>query len=350
MYSLLTHLAREEEAVHAKAQEPILISLRNGAVEASGVFSNTRVAQGLTPIVNGVVSKDNDYRPDDDEFVSSGEDEEDADPELDVTHATFDLLTLEIEHDHKPVFTRNMLRPQRPTITVWKAAENANSITVHYMTHVELWPSFQTQFSTILPKSTQLPSISTPYLISSYRRIFDTTNLNPTVMTQWRAKLQHTQHLWTSSTCCAKLIEAVCLGAAKLTSPVTKIHMSVFSIATCLDAFNKTKWPTAPPVQIVAQDPWYEVRDRPLLQELTSSPIKFGLSDLETLLSIDSNTLVVSAFMPIGVPLMQIIAEMFAASSGPAMMLWYCLRNRDAPGVARFLGGMDFWLRDDGGR
>lgn len=127
-------------------------------------------------------------------------------------------------------------------------------------------------------------------------------------------------------------------------------HLTVFSIADELNALHVSRDPACPPIQIIAQDPCYEQKDRNLLQELTAHPIEFGLTDSETLLAIDANTLMVTAFLPTSVPLMQIIADLFAGlpGKGPAMMLCdeievstkkrnYCFRNRGAPHVARYV-------------
>jgi hypothetical protein len=48
-----------------------------------------------------------DYRSDDNELVGSdvGDDEE-ADPDLEIMHTTFDLLALEEQHNQKPAFTK----------------------------------------------------------------------------------------------------------------------------------------------------------------------------------------------------------------------------------------------------
>jgi hypothetical protein len=311
-------------------------------------------------------------------------------------------------------------------IKIWKAADNTNSITTHYLTRVELCSAFQKRFGSISKRSMllrglnagmpeeDLNEIQAPYFIESYRRLFDSTYLDPTKMGQRRARLRRTQDLWRNSESCKTLCNATLRGVSMLKSPVTKIvcvglgklamepawyqsalqHISVFPIAEALNEFNAERDPDCAPVQNIARDPCYEVCDRILLQELTSTPINFSLSDPETLLAIDANTLVVSAYLPTSVPLMQIVADLFSekAREGPAMVLWdrvpdmrpekrwYCMRNRDSPAVARFLTGykcrlnglgklegdlevdvtggrnvrkywldeMSFWLRDDG--
>jgi hypothetical protein len=77
--------------------------------------------------------------------------------------------------------------------------------------------------------------------------------------------------------------------------------------------------------------------------------IEMGLSDPDVLLSIDAQTMVVSAYLPTKVPLMQILADLFGSGKddGPGILMmdivreqtsnYYCLRNRSAPHVARWL-------------
>lgn len=200
------------------------------------------------------------------------------------------------------------------------------------------------------------------------------THLNLDIMAKRRARLHRTQSLWNASQSCKQLLATVSSGALRLNTPIMRIvslglgrlnadpafyqsalqHMSVFSIASRLNAFNEVKYPGAPRVSIMAQDACYEQRGRILLQELTSVPIDFGLSDLKTLLSIDAHTLAVSAFLPTSVLLTQIVADMCDGEKGPGMISWdrvevrvekrgYCVRNRDAPGVARTMKGYRKW-------
>ena len=405
------------EATHVTVDDGALPKPINPST-SSGGSTGTAVLEARAPALPEI-DTDLDYRPDDDEFVDPPENEED--PDLEIMHTTFDVLALEEQQHHKPVFTKGMLRRiahdvacilseqskavgQRTTgsihheingrsTKVWKAVDNANSITINYMTRVELCPAFQERFATIHKRSKSLQGLNTsmterepnavsaPYFIESYRRAPDTTHLNPALMKLRHAKLHRTQELWTASTSCTNLLSVIRIGAGKLKTPITKIvciglgklnsdpafyqsalqHMSVISIAKCIDAFNRAEHPKSPPVQIIAQDPCYEPCDHILLQQLTTTPIDFTLSDPGTLLAIDPNTLVVSAYLPTSVPLMQIVADMFAQEQGPAMMLWdqvkclstekrwYCMRNRDSPGVARFLDGYLRWQRGFGG-
>jgi hypothetical protein len=346
---------------------------------------------------------------DSDEDVENTDDEDDMDIEQQIHHTLFDLVELEEQRAHKPIFTRKLLQQlaydikfvkseqsksvseQKPTfleyqkehgqkIKIWAAVRSANGVTVNYTTRVELHPEFQSRFGNDFDRSLKLKKLNSnttenkmsnlavPYFIESYRRAPDTLHTLDTTL-QWQKRLHHTQALWEESASCKQLCDIILTGARR-TTPITKIiclglgkldlrpewygsvlqHLTVFSIADTLNAFNLSGDVKCPPIQIIAQDPCYEKNDRKLLQALTSHPIDFSLADPETLLAIDSHTLVVTAFLPTKVPLMQIIADLFTGrlGQGPAMMLCdridvdtqkrsYCFRNREAPHVARFV-------------
>ncbi|KAH6031898.1 hypothetical protein HBI83_020360 [Parastagonospora nodorum] len=345
------------------------------------------------------------------------EDEEaEYDDEDDIIHALFDLEALG-GHAGQPTFTRGLLQKvasdirsistiqkglnrerenslywkgsNGPSARIWKEVDGANDVTVNYMTRVEMSSQFQTLFGNDWKRSKPLRALNTnlsqhqlnelaaPYYLESFRRAADNTHLDAEKMNWWRDRLCHTQNLWENSSSCIQLCRIVRQGAARLRAPIAKIvciglgeldsspafyqsaiqHMTAFSFAEALDAFNRTAHPECPPVTIIAQDPCYKACDRILLQELTNTLIDFSLSDPETLLSIHANTLVITAFLPHTVPLMQILADLFAGEpeKGPAMILGdrivnpggrtkWCFRNRDQPGVAKFLmGGYTLW-------
>jgi hypothetical protein len=129
--------------------------------------------------------------------------------------------------------------------------------------------------------------------------------------------------------------------------------MTAFTLAELLTTYNTRKFPDAPAVKVILQDPCYQQCDRILWPELTSAPVDFDMSNPEALLAVDANALVITAFLPVDMPLVQIIADMYAgnAKEGPGMMLcdrmedlrpdrrWYSLSHRGAPHVARFLLG-----------
>jgi hypothetical protein len=80
-------------------------------------------------------------------------------------------------------------------------------------------------------------------------------------------------------------------------------------------------------IEILLQDPDYKERDWILLRELhgamgctASSEICF-VEDPNGFLAIDSNTLVIAPYLPIHFPWLQIIADLFASGSGPAVIM-----------------------------
>ncbi|KAF2031121.1 hypothetical protein EK21DRAFT_63761 [Setomelanomma holmii] len=343
--------------------------------------------------------------------------EEDSDQDLEIATTTFDLLSLEDKHEQESIFTRELLQriaadvsyitseqikpkgqrghghleyelPNGQVMTIWKRVGCADSVTIHYLTRVEMHPDFRKRFGTdhdrtILQRKMN-PDIAeedfhnhvAPYFVESWRRAQGTTHLQPSLMASWRKKLHATQKLWKASASCTRLLDTIEGGVAMLNNPITKIvciglgklnarpewyqaalqHMTVFSIAATLQAYNKAEYPGCKDLRIIAQDPCCEDKDRVLLQELTPTPTTFTHDDPATLLAIDASTLVVSAFLPTSMPLVQIVADMFAdREKGPGMMLWdriegmrmgkrwYCLRYRDSPSVPRFLDGYVRW-------
>ncbi|KAF1924197.1 uncharacterized protein M421DRAFT_296751 [Didymella exigua CBS 183.55] len=79
--------------------------------------------------------------------------------------------------------------------------------------------------------------------------------------------------------------------------------MTTFTIADQLESVHRE------PVQVILQDPCYTEKDLMILGELyKKSPLLF---DPKGLLVIDSNTTLMTAFLPVGYPLMHMIADMF---------------------------------------
>lgn len=356
--------------------------------------------------------EEDDYSVGDAEVIVSEEEDEDFERDCETYQAEFDLLKMEEAQNWKPVFTNDMFQrmaaeiafisseqdktmPDRTcnslyhqnsdgqSIKIWQAVENANSITLHYSTRVEMTPSFQTRFGPIWDRTRSLHSLNPsltfdqlskampPYHLRSYRRAYDTTHLDSARMNRIRARLQHTKRLWITSASRRQIYSLVCSAAAKLSNPITKIvciglgsirpnpewyqgvlqHMTVFTLAAALNAVNRSKNVKCPKVRIIAQDPCYEAYDQVLLQEMSPNQIDFSLSDPEALLAIDANTIVVTAYLPNTVPLMQIMADLFVDKweKGPAMILcdrmedlrkerrWYPQADRNSPAVARML-------------
>ena len=131
-------------------------------------------------------------------------------------------------------------------------------------------------------------------------------------------------------------------------------HMSVFCIANILARRYKKKPANGKKIQILLQDVQYKERDWTLFKELhaamgckTSSEIEF-VRDPDGLLAIGSHTMVIAPHLPVTFPWAQIIADMFASRSGPAVIMGdnldddaekevFNLHDRGSSAVARFL-------------
>jgi hypothetical protein len=178
----------------------------------------------------------------------------------------------------------------------------------------------------------------------------------------WRVTLDHTTSLWRKSASRAKLCSTlqtatlkglhikkiVCFGMGSYESWIQ--HLVIFTMAAWLKhVYRKTIDPDHPPIEVIIQDPNYVGKDRVILSEGFPGPIKF-MEDPDALLAVDAHTLVVTAFLPVGVPLMQIMADLFAkdVKSGPAAFICdimdldagkkeYSNRDRGTPAVAKFL-------------
>jgi hypothetical protein len=335
---------------------------------------------------------------------------DEQDPEHAIVHTTFDLVALE-ESRPGPVFTRELLqqiaayikiinveqtkplsersveylehiRDDGKAVVVWKpaASENANSVSIEYMTRVELHPLFTSLFGdtwhrhidqSALNPHLPPPQVLAPYYISSYARApplpLDQTLLN---------RVLATQTLWLASPSCTRLRIIITSALSKLSVPITQIvgiglgafavhpafyagsalqHIAVVYLAGVIDAYNAMHYPHAAGVKVVLGDPCYEDADVQIVSALANMDagadleIEMGLSDPDVLLSVDAQTMVVSAYLPTKVPLMQILADLFGSGrdDGPGILMMdklhpptsrkYCLRNRSAPHVERWL-------------
>lgn len=329
-----------------------------------------------------------------------------------LAYTDYDLIELEHREDKRPLYTPSVLKraakdiqyvlseqakpdskrdlgtihyPQTDDteVKIWEPKKNADMVMIYYMNRVELNPDFRRRFGNTSTNLSHLFNLNdeltdaekvrihAPYTLSSKKKFNNNAHKNKVNMVAMRKYLLRTQQLWEKSGSRQEICSRVLLGAAD-TTPITKIlcmglgelrnkpgwygstlqHLCVFSLANELDAFNKKQDPKCPPVTIIAQDPFYTERDFIVLQELASRPIDFSMSNPEALLAIDENTLIVTAYLPTSVPLMQIIADLFYDNpeKGPAMMICdkmdlnlekreYCYSDRDSPKVARFLRG-----------
>ncbi|KAG9191286.1 hypothetical protein G6011_09374 [Alternaria panax] len=159
----------------------------------------------------------------------------------------------------------------------------------------------------------------------------------------------------------APIKRIVCFGLGKMMmSPSQRTHsmiwqhMSVLSIAKTLKRYYNEAGKKPGKVQIVLQEPKYVQSDWTLISELhqamgceASSEIQF-VDDPDGLLEIDSNTMIIAPNLAYAFPWYQILADLFASGSGPAVMIGdhvsvnneqvaYALRDCGSPAVARFL-------------
>ncbi|KAJ4366471.1 hypothetical protein N0V83_008107 [Neocucurbitaria cava] len=321
-----------------------------------------------------------------------------------------DLVTYEEQKGSTPIFSRALLEQiwqDRKTIeerkgqttytgtdgTVFKTWEaimpdilQANYRQVHYLPRVVLHPDFQKTYGQFR-LSLQLlrryngvgaeTHITAPYTVETYRRIYENEHKSIDTMDAYRNAIKKTSNLWNKSSA-RNLLRQNIIDASTRSAPIKKIicfglgclsldprwytsalqHIAVFDIAQTLhEEYERAgRGDVMKPIEIILQDPMYEEKDRQTLHRLhkyrlgaekMSSTLRF-VSDPEGLLAIDEHTLIVTAFLPVEVPLMQILADLFAAGGGPAMMICdrmkpdtekteYTLRDRDAPHVARWL-------------
>jgi hypothetical protein len=182
--------------------------------------------------------------------------------------------------------------------------------------------------------------------------------------------MMHTKRLWKESSSrrklreefeetakrCAPITQVVCFGLGALNLNKKFYHsaiqyMAVFSIIQTLNEFYRQTDSNRPAIKLVLQDPNYEIKDHQILKRLSNDGDNISfVSDPEGLLAIDAGTLVVTAFLPVQMPLVQIVADLFSKdpTEGPAAIICdimtvdvekreYSLSDRASPAVARFL-------------
>jgi hypothetical protein len=263
--------------------------------------------------------------------------------------------------------------------------DHHDDIRVEYLTRVEHHPAFQKQFGDYSDRLKQLRKYNTSvgnaylpaaYFFTTYERRQRNVHINPALMQAWINKLAITKDLWRNSQsrkklCCTieaiarksfRITRIVCIGLGKLDCRPSFYdsaiqHMAVFTIAETLNQLNRKADPKLPPIKIFLQDPNYDKQDQVLLKGLydtgrgigDSTSLEF-VADPHGLLAIHSETIVITAYLPYTVPLVQILADLFSSTpkEGPVMMLCdsmelncnkqhYCIRDRDAPHVVRWL-------------
>lgn len=91
-------------------------------------------------------------------------------------------------------------------------------------------------------------------------------------------------------------------------------HLSMITIASALNRVYQAEDPSTPPIEIILQDPAYTKRDWDAWTAEYSN-VRFAPNP-QGFLAVDSNTLVVNGFLPYGVPLLSICADLLP--NGPA--------------------------------
>ncbi|RYN98320.1 hypothetical protein AA0120_g2627 [Alternaria tenuissima] len=173
-------------------------------------------------------------------------------------------------------------------------------------------------------------------------------------MQEYWAAMMHTKRLWKESSSrrklredfeetakrCVPITQVVCFGLGALNLNKKFYHsaiqyMAVFSIIQILNDFYRQTDPDRHAIKLRLSN--------------DGDNINF-VSDPEGLLAIDAGTLVVTAFLPVQMPLVQVIADLFSKdpTEGPAAIICdimtvdvekreYSLSDRASPAVARFL-------------
>ncbi|RAR08663.1 hypothetical protein DDE83_005867 [Stemphylium lycopersici] len=328
----------------------------------------------------------------------------------------FNLLAQDQHNEHKSIYTRQMLQYIKlqagqinrelslPTsqrtlqsleasgltkrrYKVWDWGDNAptDTLLVDCLSRVEMHPDYQRKYS---EHSTQLrllkhynkdckdEYIDMPYTFSTSGRESSSENQGPDQESdkkrEYQTAIKHTEGLWIESSSRDRLkatiqeIEAkptkitnvICFGLGHINLNKDFYHsiiqhMAVFTIIDTLNELRRQRDPDHTPIRLILQDPRYTPRDHETMKWLFpyDDNISF-VSDPDGLLAINSGTLLVTAYLPFSMPLMQIVADLFAEdpSQGPVAMICdemeldadkreYSVRDRASPGVARFLMG-----------
>ncbi|KAH9877934.1 hypothetical protein J1614_003151 [Plenodomus biglobosus] len=284
----------------------------------------------------------------------------------------YDLVADEEQNGSAPIFTRGLLermtirhlehRSSRGEVTrVWQddlGEEESDMLALQYVTRVEMNHGFQSRFGhfskhiQLLRQYNDVDSaerLRTPYSFDAFRspgQDFQNGQKDLGLLPKYRAALANT----------------VAIGLQS--DARHRCHIAVFAIVKVLETRYKELGLKYTPIDILFQDPTYKRKDQILIRELhhdmgcsTNSKVYF-VSDPEGLLAVDPNTLVITAFLPFQVPLVQILVDLFAFASGPAAFLCdrmaldvhkleYTLQDRDSPAVARFFSERYLRLDDE---
>ncbi|KAI4652094.1 hypothetical protein J4E93_002291 [Alternaria ventricosa] len=385
--------------------------------QSTDLFATTTSYGSVEPatdVVDGVhklaIEEEDDYEVHEDEFVTPEEIDPDDSDDSDAFEYRVDLATQELQHAHKPVYTRALLErvkcwadqirgeltlPSNKQVLnhvdasglskkkyrVWNRDNgvNANTIQVDYLSRVEMHPDFQSQYGNHSEqiktlrrynKDHKQDCIDTPYTFTTFDRCFFNEHKNLAKMRTYWSTIQHTKRLWIASSAKRQLIEAF-QETAKTCAPITQVvcfgigalnlkknwyhsaiqYMAIFSIIQALNQYYHQADPARPLIKLVLQDPNYETKDHEILRTLfnNNDNISF-VSDPDGFLAIDAGTLVVTAYIPFWMPLVQIIADLFSENpgQGPAAILCdamevdtekreYSFSERASPAVAQHL-------------
>lgn len=311
---------------------------------------------------------------------------EDSDALEDLENAfgyLVDIATQELQHAHRPVYTRALLervkywadqiRGELPLASdqrvldhvdayglnkkeyrVWNRNGNinANTLQVEYLSRVEMHPEFQRRYGNHSEqikalrrynKNRAQDCIDTPYTFITFDRCFLNEQKDTATMSRYWNAIQHTKHLWIASSSrrqlietfqetakkCAPITQVVCFGLGVLNLKKNFYHsaiqyMAVFSIIQTLNHHYYQTNPDRPFIRLVLQDPNYELKDHEILRKLFNSNDNISfVSDPDGLLAIDAGTLVVTAFLPVQMPLVQSMTDLFSENptQGPAAIL-----------------------------
>ncbi|RYN27050.1 hypothetical protein AA0116_g3909 [Alternaria tenuissima] len=322
-----------------------------------------------------------------------------------------DLIAQENQHRRRPIYTRGLLNDVKLCVDqiregfsigpaqrdsqnlygyglnhnsykIWRLDNNnlnSNFIQVEYLSRVEMHPEFQHRYGIHSDqiralreynKDSKNDCIDTPYTFITFDRQYLNEHQNTAKIQEYWAAMMHTKRLWKESSSrrklreefeetakrCAPITQVVCFGLGALNLNKKFYHsaiqyMAVFSIIQTLNEFYRQTDSNRPAIKLVLQDPNYEIKDHQILKRLSNDGDNISfVSDPEGLLAIDAGTLVVTAFLPVQMPLVQIVADLFSKdpTEGPAAIICdimtvdvekreYSLSDRASPAVARFL-------------
>lgn len=295
-------------------------------------------------------------------------------------------ITTELQ---KPAQIRRQLDPTYMTVfgkfKVWNLDEeddfneDIHLVTIRLMSRVELHPDFQSSFwkvsktNRMLRVTNQMQEkhdwVPVPYALTLGCAVQNHEHRDMDIMRGYWKAIQNTKSLWLKSSSRRKLLR-LAEQLASSYKPITKIvcfglgalnhdkawyesslqHITAFTIAKHLEQAYRQNSLYNNPVEVIFQDPCYSQKDRELLKRLYKGGTLSFASDPDGLLAIDSNTVVLTAFLPIGYPLMQVISDMFHGTNGegPTAIVCdsmdlnpqrelYTLGDRSSPAVAQFL-------------